>query len=81
LVKKPTLDILSQGADYPSIITGAANTEYTYLNKAFGTVSKVGEKAAPFVLLGGALADLQAHAVCDAYANGWDPGSLMLTTL
>jgi len=80
LVKKPTLSGLSQGRDYPSIITGAANTEYTFLNKAFGTANKVGEKAAPFVLLAGATADLTAHATCYNIASGYDPGSLMLTT-
>src|SRR2546430_5370368 len=29
ILKKPTLSALSQGKDYPSIITGAAGTEYT----------------------------------------------------
>jgi len=80
LVKKPTLGGLSQGKDYPSIITGAANTEYTFLNKTFGTANKVAEKVAPFVLLAGATADLAAHATCNNIASGYDPGSLMLTT-
>ncbi len=80
LVKKPTLGGLSQGKDYPSIITGAANTEYTSLNKAFGTANKVGEKIAPFVLLAGAITDLAGHATCNNIANGYNPDSLMLTT-
>ena len=72
LVKKPLLSGAAQGKDYPSIITGSANTETTLLNRAARKVEQGGKKAAPWLLIYASMIDVQAHITCIQQARGTD---------